>query len=51
MPQLPLVNRFAILNIEEVNIDTRESIDALSPSAPNKKSLPQKPKWERRLPK
>jgi len=46
-----LVNRFAVFNVEEVNTDTCELIDAPSPSTPDRKSLSQKPKWERRLPK
>jgi len=49
--QLPSVNRFTVLNVEEVNTDTHEPIDALFPSAPDRKSLSWKPKWERRLPK
>jgi len=50
---LLLVNRFAVLDIEEVNTDIREPIDTppLSPSAPDKTAQPQKPKWEKRLPK
>ena len=49
--QLPLVNRFAILDIEEVNTDICESIDVLflSPSTPDRIAQPQRPKWERRL--
>jgi len=39
------------LNIEEVNTDICELIDALPPSAPDRKTLPQRPKWEKRLPK
>jgi len=50
-PQLPLVNRFVVLNIEEVNTDIREPIDASLPSALDRKVLPQKLKWEKRLPK
>jgi len=48
---LPLVNRFAILDIEEVNTDICESIDVLflSPSTPDRIAQPQRPKWERRL--
>ena len=49
--QLPLVNRFAVLDIEEVNTDICESIDVLflSPSTPDRIAQPQRPKWERRL--
>jgi len=36
------------LNIEETNTDTSEPIDA---PTPDRKALPQKPKWEKRLPK
>jgi len=39
------------LNIEEVNTDICEPIDALPLSAPNRKALPWRPKWEKRLPK
>ena len=39
-----LVNRFAVLNIKKVNTDTSEPIDTLSPSAPDRKALLQKPK-------
>ena len=39
-----LVNRFAVLNIEEVNTDVREPIDAPLPSALDRKALPQRPK-------
>jgi len=48
-----LVNRFTVLDVEEVNTDISEPIDALSlsPSAPDRTMLPQKPKWEKRLPK
>ena len=46
-----LVNRFAVLNIEEVNIDICELIITPLPSAPERKALPQRPKWEKRLPK
>jgi len=53
MPQSLLVNRFTVLDIEEVNTDIREPIDIppLSPSAPDRTVQPQKPKWEKRLPK
>jgi len=52
-PQSLLVNRFAILDIEEVNTDIREPIDAhtLFPSTPDRTVQPRKPKWEKRLPK
>ena len=52
-PQSLLVNRFAVLDIEEVNTDIHEPIDAppLSPSAPNRTAQPRKPKWEKRLSK
>jgi len=52
-PQSLLVNRFTVLDIEEVNTDISELIDApsLSLSAPDRTMLPQKPKWEKRLPK
>ena len=52
-PQSLLVNRFAILDIEEVNTDAHEPIDAilLSPSDPDRTTQPRKPKWEKRLPK
>jgi len=48
-----LVNRFAVLDVEEVNTDICEPIDAppLSPSAPDRTAQPWKPKWEKRLPK
>ena len=50
-PRLLLVNRFAVLDIEEVNTDIHEPIDtpSLSPSAPDRTVQPQKPKWEKRL--
>ena len=43
-PWSPLVNRFPVLNIEEINTDTCEPIDAHTLSTLDKKSLPQKPK-------
>jgi len=43
-PRSPLVNRFAVLNIEEVNTDICEPIDTPLPSIPDRKVLPQKPK-------
>jgi len=48
-----LVNRFAVLDIEEINTDIREPIDAppLSPSTLDRTAQPRKPKWEKRLPK
>jgi len=48
-----LVNRFAVLDVEEVNTDISEPIDALSlsSSAPDRTTQPRKPKWEKRLPK
>jgi len=53
VPQSLLVNRFAVLDIEEVNTDIHEPIDAppLSPSTPDRTAQPWKPKWEKRLPK
>ena len=50
-PQSLLVNRFAVLNVEEVNTDICEPIDALLPSAPVRTVLPRRPKWEKRLPR
>jgi len=52
-PRSLLVNRFTVLDIEEVNTDIREPIDAplLPPSAPDRTTQPRKPKWEKRLPK
>jgi len=48
-----LVNRFAVLDVEEVNTEICEPIDAppLSSSAPVRKALPQRLKWEKRLPR
>jgi len=37
------------LNVEEVNTDICEPIDALLPSALVRTALPQRPKWEKRL--
>jgi len=50
---LLLVNRFAVLDVEEVNTDICEPIDAppLSPSAPDRTVQPWKLKWEKRLSK
>jgi len=39
------------LNIEEVNTDICESIDAPLLSALDRKALPRRPKWEKRLPR
>jgi len=38
------------LNIEEINTDICEPIAALPPSALDRKALPRRPKWEKRLP-
>jgi len=45
-PRSLLVNRFAVLDVEEVNTDVCEPIDAplLSPSDPDRTTQPQKPK-------
>jgi len=53
MPRSLLVNRFTVLDVEEVNTDVCEPIDAppLSLSDPDRTTQPQKPKWEKRLPK
>jgi len=52
-PRSLLVNRFAVLDVEEVNTEIREPIDAppLSPSTPVRTALPQRPKWEKKLPR
>jgi len=52
-PRSLLVNRFAVLDVEEVNTDISEPIDTpfLSSSAPDRIMQPWKPKWEKRLPK
>jgi len=50
-PWLLLVNRFAVLNVKEVNTDICEPIDAPLPSALDRKALPRRPKWEKRLPR
>jgi len=52
-PRSLLVNRFAVLDVEEVNTDIHEPIDAppLSPSTLNRTTQSRKPKWEKRLPK
>jgi len=39
------------LNVEKINTDIIEPIDASVTSTPDRKALPWKPKWERRLPK
>jgi len=53
VPRSLLVNRFAVLDVEEVNTEIHKPIDAppLSPSGPDRTTQPQKPKWEKRLPK
>jgi len=53
VPRSLLVNRFAVLDVEEVNIDICEPIDTpfLSSSTPDRITQPQKPKWEKRLSK
>jgi len=38
------------LNVEEVNTDICEPTDALPPSSLDRKALPRRPKWEKRLP-
>jgi len=52
-PQSLLVNRFAVLDVEKVNTEVCEPIDAppLSPSALVRTALSRRPKWEKRLPK
>jgi len=52
-PRSLLVNRFAVLDVEEVNTDISKPIDApsLSSSAPDRTVQPRKPKWEKKLPK
>ena len=51
-PRLLLVNRFAVLDVEEVNTDISEPIDALSLSSALDRIMQLwKPKWEKRLPK
>jgi len=51
MLQSLLVNRFVVLNVEEVNTDVHEPIDAPLLSALDRKALSQRPKWEKRLPR
>ena len=50
-PRSLLVNRFAVLDIEEDNTDTCEPIDTPPPSALVRTALSQRPKWEKRLPR
>jgi len=52
-PRSLLVNRFTVLDVEEVNTDISEPIDAppLFSSALDRTTQPRKPKWEKRLPK
>ena len=50
-PRSLLVNRFAVLNVEEANTDICEPIDAPPSSAPVRTALPRRPKWEKRLPR
>jgi len=52
-PRSLLVNRFIVLDVEEVNTEIREPIDAppFSPSALVRTALPRRPKWEKRLPR
>jgi len=52
-PRSPLVNRFAVLDIEEVNTEIREPIDTppIFPSPLVRTLLPRRPKWEKRLPR
>jgi len=53
VPQSLLVNKFAVLDVEEVNTEIREPIDtsSLSPSTPVRTALSRRPKWEKRLPR
>jgi len=53
VPWSLLVNKFAVLDVEEVNTDVREPIDVplLFLSDLDRTTQPQKPKWEKRLPK
>jgi len=52
-PRSLLVNRFAVLDVEEVNTDISEPIDtpSLSSFTPDRITQLRKPKWEKRLPK
>ena len=49
-PQSPLVNKFAVLNVEEVNTNIYEPIDALLPSALDRKALSWRLKQEKNYP-
>ena len=53
VPWSLLVNRFAVLDVKEVNTDIHEPIDVppLSPFTPDRTGQPWKLKWEKRLPK
>ena len=51
VPWSLLVNRFAVLNVEEVNTDIYEPIDIPLPFTLDRKALPRRPKWEKRLPR
>jgi len=51
VPWLLSVNRFSVLNIKEVNTDVCKPIFIPLPSPLNRKALPQRPKWKKRLPK
>jgi len=53
VPRSPLVNRFAVLDVEKVNTDICEPIDApsLSSSTLDRVAQLRRPKWEKRLPK
>ena len=53
MPWSLLVNRFAVLDVKEVNTDIHKPIDVppLSPFTPDRTAQPWKLKWEKRLPK
>jgi len=48
MPWSLLVDRFAVLNVEEVNTDIYKPIDTSLLSTLDRKALPQRPKWEKR---
>ena len=51
MPWSLLVDRFAVLNVEEVNTDIYKPIDTPLLSTLDRKALPQRLKWEKRPPK
>jgi len=51
VPWSLLVNRFSVLNVEEINTNIIEPIVAPLHFTPEKKVLPWRPKWEKRLPK